>query len=88
MTVEWNLDPIPTVHSKAALDNPSILPTPSTSRNPPRPRVFQEEETSKFLKIDTLSNFEELNSSHIWDLLLTNQKITFWISILLQFVLL
>ena len=26
--------------------------------------MFQEDETSKFLKIDTISNFEELNSSH------------------------
>ena len=46
------------------MDKPSILSTPSTSRNLPGPRVFQEDETYKFLKIDTISNFEELNSSH------------------------
>ena len=86
---KWNIHPILTTHSKAALDKQSILPTPSTSRNPPRPTVFHEDETSKFIKIDTMSNFEELNSSHIVqrDLLLTNQKIRYWVTILLQFVL-
>ena len=61
--LKWSLDPIPTINSKAALENPSTLPTPSSSRKPPKARPFQEDDAKRFLKADTISNFDELDAS-------------------------
>ena len=63
--LKWNLNPVPqSIRKLQWISHQFYQQTPSTSRNLPRPRVFQEDETFKFLKIDTISNFEELNSSH------------------------
>ena len=48
--LKWSLNLVPTIHSKPALEKPSILPTTSTSRKSPKERIFQEDEGSKFIK--------------------------------------
>ena len=47
-----------------ALEKPSILPTPSTSRKPPKVRVYQKDQKKSFVSKDTISCFDQLNMSH------------------------
>ena len=61
-TLEWVMNPVPTIHSPDLLSTPSSLPTKQTSRNPPRKRTFQEDELSEFKKKDTIT-FNDLDSS-------------------------
>ena len=59
-----SLNLVPTIQSKAALEKPSTLPTTSISRKPPRERIFQKDDASKFMKAENILTFDELDSSH------------------------
>ena len=45
--LNWSLNPVPTIHTDVAVRRPSTLPTPSTSRKPPKVRVFQSDQLAE-----------------------------------------
>ena len=48
MSLNWLTKPVPTIHSAEVIDTPSILPTTQTFRQPPRKRIFQEDQRDSF----------------------------------------
>ena len=62
LKLSFNL--VPTIHCKATLEKPSILPTKSTSRKHPKEIIFQEDEASKFMKADTILSFHNLDCNY------------------------
>ena len=60
--LKWSLNLVPSIHSRAAIEKPSTLPTTSTRRKPPK--IFQEDESSKFMKVDVILSFDELHSNY------------------------
>ena len=54
--LNWNLQPIPTIHSEKRI-KPSILPTQTDFRKPPKQRRIEKDELQDFLSSDTITNF-------------------------------
>ena len=50
--LRWGLNPVPTIHSDETLKRPSTLPTPVSKRNPPKNRVFQDDQLGVFQEND------------------------------------
>ena len=65
--LKWELDPVPTIHTSAALEVPSTLPTSSTSRKPPKEREYQKDELAQFGKQDKITNFDDITENHAPD---------------------
>ena len=49
--LRWDLNPVPTIHSNEKLKLPSTLPTPVSKRNPPKNRIFQDDQLVSFRKM-------------------------------------
>ena len=60
-TLNWSLNPIPTLHTQIALKRPSTLKTPSAVRKPPKIRVYQDDQLQHFDKKDTIKSFSDLS---------------------------
>ena len=63
-TLKWELSPIPTIHSSAALKRPSALYTPDVDkRKTPKVRNVLQDEMGSFRKIDTITSLDDLSES-------------------------
>ena len=62
-TLNWKMQPVPSIYPEELRNTPSVLPTPRTKRKAPTERVYQEDELAKFLEKDKISSFEELDES-------------------------
>ena len=47
-TLKWNLDSVPTIHSRIALKRPSLLPNVPDLRKQPKVRIVQPDQMSEF----------------------------------------
>ena len=56
-TLNWSLNPIPTLHIQITLKRPSTLETPSAVRKPPKIRVYQNNQLQHFNKKIPLNFF-------------------------------
>ena len=65
--LKWELDPVPTIHTSAALEVPSALPTSCTSRKSPKEREYQKDELAQFGKQDKITNFDDITENHAPD---------------------
>ena len=63
-TFNWNLDPVPTIHTSVSLERPSTLSTTSTSRKPPKVRIYQKDELTLLEKQDKIEDFNDINANH------------------------
>ena len=61
--LNWSLNPVPTIHTKAALKRPSTLPTSSSSRKPPKVRVYQNDQLADFKEMDKITKFDDITQS-------------------------
>ena len=57
------MDPVPSIFPAELMQTPSCLPTPQTSRNPPRKRIYQEDELEAFQEKDVISSLDDINES-------------------------
>ena len=64
VTLNWSMDPVPTLHSDKLVATPSVLPTTQTTREPPRERIFQLDQLESFQEQDKIQSVDELNQSH------------------------
>ena len=64
MSLNWSMKPVPTIHSADLIDTPSVLPTTQTFRQPPRKRIFQEDQLDSFRIHDKINSLDDLNQSH------------------------
>ena len=53
-----------TIHSAGVIDTLSVLPTTQTFRQPPRKRIFQEDQLDSFHTHDNINSLDDLNQSH------------------------
>ena len=44
MSLTWSMKPVPTIYSAELIDTPSVLPITQTFRQPPRKRIFQDDQ--------------------------------------------
>ena len=56
--LNWNLQPIPTIHSE--IIKPSLLPTQTDFRKTPKQRQIEKDELQDFLSTDTKTDFTQL----------------------------
>ena len=63
-TLNWNLDPIPTKHSKELENLHSVLPTTTTTRKPPSKRNFQDDQLMEFKSKDIINSLKDFNESN------------------------
>ena len=54
-TLNWKMQPVPSIYPEELRNTPSVLPTPLTKRKAPTERVYQEDELAKFLEKDKIS---------------------------------
>ena len=59
-TLNWSLNPVPTIHSEIINTKPSLLPTSTTLRKAPKERIYREDELPNFISADAISNFDDL----------------------------
>ena len=59
-TLNWKMNPIPTLHTEKACKRPSMLTTPKEPRRPPKQRCFQTDEMKTFLVNDGIEKIELL----------------------------
>lgn len=59
--LRWAMSPVPTINSAELSKTPSVLPSPQTSREPPRKRIFQEDELDRFRNQDSVKSIADLN---------------------------
>ena len=59
-TLNWSLNPLPTIHSDIVKNKQSLIPTIDSIRKPPKRRKMQEDELPNFISMDTIKNFEDL----------------------------
>ena len=64
MNLNWSMKPVPTIHSAELIDTPSVLLTTKTFRQPPRKRIFQEDQLDSFRIHDKINSLDDLNQSH------------------------
>ena len=64
MSLNWSMKPVPTIHSAELIGTPSALPTIQTFRQPPRRRIFQEDQLDYFRIYDKINSLDDLNQSH------------------------
>ena len=50
------MKPVPTIHSADLIDTPSVFPTTQTFRQPPRKRIFREDQLDSFRIHDELNH--------------------------------
>jgi len=62
--LNWNLNPIPSIHTDAALKRPSTVRNPSPGRKAAKTRIFQEDELSIFNQKDCTTSFDVLTEQH------------------------
>ena len=55
--------PVPTINTKAALKRLSTLPTSSSSRKPPKVRVYQNDQLADFKEMDKITKFDDITHS-------------------------
>ena len=60
-TLNWSLNPIPTLHTQIALKRPPTLKTPSAVRKPLKICVYQDDQLQRFDKKDTIKSFSDLS---------------------------
>ena len=48
ITLNWDLNPVPTIHSKELQERPSVLPTSTSTRKPPQPTNIQSDKLQEF----------------------------------------
>ena len=56
MSLNWSMKPVPTIHSADLIDTPSVFPTTQTFRQPPRKRIFREDQLDSFRIHDELNH--------------------------------
>ena len=61
--MQWEMLPIPTIHSSEALKRPSAVQTPVVSRKRPKIRVYQDDELQRFRDQDIISGFDDLDAN-------------------------
>ena len=62
--LRWELNPIPTRHSSKVLERPSLIPTTSAPRKPPKVRVYQEDQMAEFVQNDIIHSLDNLTEQH------------------------
>ena len=62
MSLQWSMNPVPTVYPQNLLSNPSSLPIQQTTSSLPRKRSFPDE-LSTFQQRDVIRTFQDLNES-------------------------
>ena len=60
-TLNWSLNPIPTLHTQIALKRPSTLKTPSAVTKLPKIRIYQDDQLENFDKKDIIKSFSDLS---------------------------
>ena len=63
-TLNWSMKPVPSIHSVELSRTPSVLPTDQTHREPPRKRIFQEDQLNSFQKQDQILSINDFNALH------------------------
>ena len=58
------MKPVPTIHSAELINTPPVLPITQTFRQPPRNRIFQEDQLDSFRIHDKINSLDDLNQSH------------------------
>ena len=58
------MKPVPTIHSADLIDTPSVFPTTQTFRQPPRKRIFREDQLDSFRIHDEINSLDDLTQSH------------------------
>ena len=59
--LNWNLQPIPTIHSGKII-KPSLLPTQTDFRKPPKQLWIEKDELQDFFSTDTITDFTQLTA--------------------------
>ena len=62
MSLQWSMNPVPTVYPQNLLSNPSSLPIQQTTSSLPRKRSFPDE-LSTYQQRDVIRTFQDLNES-------------------------
>jgi hypothetical protein len=57
----WKSEPTPTIHSEEARKRPSVCPTPSEPRKPPKVRNIQPDELQQFIAADVIKDFSDID---------------------------
>ena len=60
-TLNWNLNPIPTIQTTIARKRPSSLLAMSEMRGPPKIRNIEEDQISDFNERDVIKNFKSID---------------------------
>ena len=58
------MKPVPTIHSADLIHTPSVPQTAQTFRQPPRKRIFQEDQLDPFRIHDKINSLDDLNQSY------------------------
>ena len=66
ISLTWSMKPVPTIHSAELIDTPSVPPTTQTFRQPPRERIFQEDQLNSFRIHDKINSLDESVSFSSW----------------------
>ena len=61
MSLNCLMTPVPTIHSAELIDTSSVLPTTQTFRQPPRKRIFQEDQLDSLRTHDKINSLDDLN---------------------------
>ena len=61
MSLTWSMKPVPTIYSAELIDTPSVLPITQTFRQPPRKRIFQEDQLDSFRIHGKINSIDDLN---------------------------
>ena len=64
MSSNWSIKPVPTIYFAEPVDTPFVLPITQTFRQPPRKRIFQEDQLDSFRIHDKINSLDDLNQSH------------------------
>ena len=64
MSLTWSMKPVATIYSAELIDTPSVLPITQTFRQPPRKRIFQEDQLDSFRIHGKINSIDDLNQSH------------------------
>ena len=64
MSLNWSMKPVPTIHSAELIDTPSVLPTTQIFRQPPRKKIFQQDQLDSFRVHGKINSLDDLNQSH------------------------
>ena len=62
MSLQWSMNPVPTVYPQNLLSNPSSLPIQQTTSSLPRKRSFPDE-LPTYQQRDVIRTFQDLNES-------------------------